>query len=91
MLRMNVTRQFLLRDLDSSGDEVDALLELVDELCDQNGEDVEDYLWKAMNRAEYPISDPNDLRTAVEDLVAEDMSLEPEELREMLRRSELER
>lgn len=91
MMRMKVTREFLLRDLDASSDEVDALLELVDELCDQNGEDVEDYLWRAMNRAEYPISDPDDLRTAVEDLVAEDLNLEPEELREMVRRSELER
>ena len=91
MMRTSVTRQFLLRDLDTSGEEVDALLELVEDLCDQNGEDVEDYLWKAMNRAEYPISDPDDLRTAVEDLVAEDLNLEPEELRDMLRRSEMER
>ncbi|GEM_PF-6927481 len=91
MLRMNVTRQFLLRDLDDSGDDIDALLELVEELCDQIGEDVEDYLWRAMNRAEHPISGPDALRTAVEELVAEDLRLEPEELRDMLRRSEMER
>lgn len=91
MLRMNVTRRFLLRDLDDSGEEIDALLELVEELCDQNGEDVEDYLWKAMDRAEFPISSPDDLRAAVEELVAEDLNLEPEELGDMIRRSEPER
>jgi hypothetical protein len=68
-----------LRDLDDSGEEIDALLELVEELCDQNGEDVEDYLWKAMDRAEFP-SPARTTRAAVEELVAEDLNLEPEEL-----------
>lgn len=86
-MRASVTRYLILKELDTSGHEADVLLEMVDGICDQNNEDVEDYLWRALDQAEYPISDPDDLQLAVEILVAEDLRMEPEELREILRRS----
>jgi hypothetical protein len=84
-MRASVTRTLVLRELDESGYEADRLLELVDEICDLEGEDVEAYLWKAWSAAGSPISDPDDLLSAVEEQVAADLGMEADDLRETLR------
>ncbi|MBI0582878.1 MAG: hypothetical protein ISF22_01480 [Methanomassiliicoccus sp.] len=86
-MRASVTRYLMLSEMYSAEHEADHLLGLVDEICYQSGEDVEDYLWKAQNEAGMVISNLEELRCAVEEMVAVDLFMAPDDLRAVLRLS----